>query len=134
MVTVICLHELRSKRNCQKVLQWGGSAPPTPRWGSAPNPVFGPSAWILFLLDNTLGIRLDNRKRNEQVASCSVWKGMFQNPSPGLFLMDGGGEKWKLYDETWCKTSSRTRRTFQNLAMIFLRFSMIFFSQHIFRC
>ena len=32
----------------------GGLPPPTPRWGSAPNPVMGPSALILFLLKNAL--------------------------------------------------------------------------------
>ncbi|MEL6725849.1 MAG: hypothetical protein AAFP24_12585, partial [Pseudomonadota bacterium] len=46
-----------------------GSAPPTPRWGSAPNPVLKPYAWILFLLNSSLEIMLDNRKGNEQIAS-----------------------------------------------------------------
>ena len=32
----ICVHD--SAVELLKFIQWGGSAPPTPRWGSAPNP------------------------------------------------------------------------------------------------
>ena len=45
--------------------------------GLCPKPRFGSVSMNAFLLINALEIMLDNRKRNKQLASCSIWKGIF---------------------------------------------------------
>ena len=55
----------------------GELCPPNPPLGIRPKPRFGSVSMNAFLLINALEIMLDNRKRNKQFASCSIWKGIF---------------------------------------------------------